>query len=116
MLLRAGEYFYKLPQLWVCLCLPVTIDEFALLVFARSSFGTAKPGQPSGLRISRALSSADHRSGLPKNDNRKQEEALTFQRSLPDDAGKVVAITEKECNTHEASFEAKPKGAQLSLL
>ncbi|GLS33496.1 Putative SOS response-associated peptidase YedK [Mesorhizobium albiziae] len=44
------------------------------------------------------------------------EEALKLQRPLPDDVLEVVATTEKERNTPEAIFEAKPKGDQLKLL
>jgi putative SOS response-associated peptidase YedK len=44
------------------------------------------------------------------------EEALKLQKPLPNDALKIVAITEKERNTPKPSFEVKPKGDQLSLL
>ena len=43
------------------------------------------------------------------------EEVLKLQRPLPDDALKIVAITEKERNTPEAVFEAKPKDQPLPL-
>ena len=41
--------------------------------------------------------------------------SLKLQRPLPDDVLKIVATTEKERNTPEAVFEAKPKDQQLPL-